>query len=236
MRGLAFVLGLAGCGRIGFDPPVAGTGDATRDTMSLEAGEPTTCDADGQCPAMCVGTIDPDCAASCGDATCSGGETCKSCSADCKTTMNVCGNGTCGAGETSTSCFTDCGPSPWTWQTDEADMLVRVNTARTGGTMCPGGALVVAPALALATDLDDAARDWAWERAHLNTSGFVRCNGSSAPGNTYQLTIGPMTNADRMANLLADMASCTNMMSTTVTQVGVGIAVDVKSTLVMLYR
>jgi hypothetical protein len=238
VRWSVLLLVVVGCGRIGFDPPGSGSsaGDATRDTSAEAGEEPTTCDADGQCPLMCVGMGDPDCVASCGDSTCSGGETCRSCGADCKTTMNVCGNGSCGAGETTANCFTDCGPTPWTWQTDEADLLARINNARTTGTTCPGGVLATAPALALATDLQGGARDWAWERAHLGTSGFFRCNGSSAPGDTYQLTSGPMTNTDRMNNLLADMASCNNMMSTANAEAGVGIAVDTRAVLVVLYR
>ena len=136
----------------------------------------------------------------------------------------------------SSSCFTDCGPTPWTCQSDEGDLLVRINTARTAGTTCPGGALTTAPALVLANDLRVGARDWAWERAHLGTSGFFRCNGSSAPGDTYQVSTGPTTNTERMNILLTDVASCNNMMSTGNAEVGVGVAVDVKPVFVVLYR
>jgi uncharacterized protein YkwD len=46
----------------------------------------------------------------CGDATCSPGEDCLSCEADCGPCAATCGNDTCDADETCTNCPTDCGP------------------------------------------------------------------------------------------------------------------------------
>jgi hypothetical protein len=49
-------------------------------------------------------------AATCGDGTCNGGDTCSSCPQDCGVCWTAtCGDGTCSAGETCSSCAQDCG-------------------------------------------------------------------------------------------------------------------------------
>ncbi len=49
------------------------------------------------------------CAATCGDATCQSDETCVSCPGDCGTCPAQCGNAVCEAGEDCASCAGDCG-------------------------------------------------------------------------------------------------------------------------------
>ncbi|MEW6295630.1 MAG: hypothetical protein AB1467_05050 [Candidatus Diapherotrites archaeon] len=47
----------------------------------------------------------------CGDGSCTGAETCSTCSQDCGQCAPICGNGQCESGETSLTCLTDC-PAP----------------------------------------------------------------------------------------------------------------------------
>ena len=234
------VLVLAGCGRIGFDPS-GGDGGGTGGDGSQLPDATTACVADGYCPPSC-GAADPDCQTVCGDTQCVGnaGETCQSCTSDCRTTANVCGNGACGAGEDGTTCAFDCGPVPWTWAQDEAELFAAINNARTAGTSCGGGAVTFAPALTLDPGLHAAARDLAWEAAHLNLT-LNRCNGQSLFGyaasvnaSNFSISTSAATTQDRLASLLG--GSCSSVMSPTRTVAAVGIAVDQATPYVLLLR
>jgi hypothetical protein len=235
MRRIAIALVIAGCGRVGFDPLGGGDDNSAPDAT-------TECVADGFCPPSC-GAADPDCQTTCGDTQCVGnaGETCQSCASDCKTTANVCGNGACGAGEDGTTCFFDCGPVPWTWADDEAALVLAINNARTMGTSCSGGAVTTAPPLALDPVLHAAARDLAWEAAHLQLVGIDRCNGQSivnyavsAGANGFHIATSAATTQARLDNLL--QGSCTSVMATNHTAAGIGIAVDQETPFVLLLR
>jgi hypothetical protein len=240
---------LACCGRVGFDA-APGDGAAIGDGKQADApipDAPTACVPDGFCVPTC-GATDPDCQAVCGDGNCVGnaGETCKSCTADCRTAANVCGNGACQTGEDGNNCFTDCGPVPWTWTADEADLIVRINQARTQGTSCNGQPSTSAPALTLDTTLRAAARDLAWEETHLGGGmGFNRCNGQSiitftsmagASGSQISTSSSETTNAVRMTNWIANMSACPILMNPSHTMVGVGLAIEVTPTYVALFR
>lgn len=66
-----------------------------------------TCVADGSTFGACgpCNTV-----ARCGDGSCSGNETCSSCSTDCGACAARCGDGMCNGTETCSSCAADCGP------------------------------------------------------------------------------------------------------------------------------
>ena len=240
---------LACCGRVGFDGVVAGDGMATGDGPLIDApapDAPTACVADGFCVPSC-GATDPDCQSVCGDGACVGnaGESCAQC-AECRTTANVCGNGTCQSGEDGNSCFTDCGPTTWTWAAEEDDLIVRINQARTQGTSCNGQPATTAPAVTLDVNLRRAARDLAWEEAHLGGGmGFNRCNGQSlvafmsmanANGSKVSTSSSETTNAVRLSNWIANMSGCALLMDPNKTVIGVGIAVDTTPAFVALFR
>ncbi|MFH1257176.1 MAG: fibronectin type III domain-containing protein [Candidatus Diapherotrites archaeon] len=67
----------------------------------------------GTCSAACTNATVPNCVPPpvCGDGTCSGGETCSSCSNDCGgcPATQVCGDGSCSGTEDCSSCSSDCG-------------------------------------------------------------------------------------------------------------------------------
>ncbi|HEY4055572.1 MAG TPA: hypothetical protein VGM39_03150 [Kofleriaceae bacterium] len=213
---------LAGCGRISFDPGnVSGGGG---DDGSVPKDTPDRPDSSGDAPP-----------AVCGDDTCDGSETCKSCAGDCRTASNMCGNGECGAGEDSTSCFLDCGPTPRPWDADETDLLSRINAIRAAGITCPMGTVYPAGTLFTIDPVKNkAARDWAWERAHLSTTGFTPCN--LADWNTICQVNGQTDNIGRMTNLTMNDANCNQVMNPASTTIGIGIASDVRDTLVLLYN
>lgn len=226
------VLLAAACGRVGFD----GVGDG-----GGASGGGDGAGGDGN------GIDSPGSSATCGNQTCEGtsGETCKSCAMDCRTTMNVCGNGACGPGETGATCFVDCGPVPWTWAADEADLFARINAARTGGTACGGGPTTTAPAVTVDDNLKMAARDLAWEQARYGGILLNRCDGqsmisylSSTGATNYKLAASSSstTNAQRMADWVADNSSCQSLMNTGVTRLGLAIAVDATNGYAALFR
>jgi uncharacterized protein YkwD len=232
MRLAVVVVCAAACGRVGFGD-VAGGGSGGGDGGGGGGGDGASVDS-APVPTTC------------GDQVCSGtgGETCKSCTGDCRTTSNVCGNGACGTGESGTSCFVDCGPEPWAWTGEEDDLFVRINAARTGGTACAGGPTTTAPALLVDAPLDAAARDLAWEQAHFGLS-INRCNGQSllsylssvgANGSRLASSSSSTTNAQRMADWIADTSSCSTLMSTSYTRAGVAVAVDMNNGYVALFR
>lgn len=241
MRVVVVFLLATACGRVGFDSTRDGGGGGDGKTPDV----PTSCVDDGFCVPGC-GVTDPDCQTTCGDAVCVGnaGETCKTCTADCRTTNNVCGNHACGPGEDGNSCPYDCGPVPWTWVVDEEDLMARINTARTGGTSCGGGAPTTAPALTVDLALRASARDLAWEQAHIGLF-FNRCDGqsmiayvTSSNATNYKIASSSSvtTNAQRMAELIADTPSCQSLMSTSLTRFAVAIAVDQNNGYVVLFR
>jgi hypothetical protein len=144
-------------------------------------GDAGNCGADGVCTPGC--TDDPDCTAVCGDNACTDNELCSNCAPDCATRDLACGNGACEGGEDTTTCFADCGPSPWTWATDEQQLLDMVNAIRTAGLQCPGAPTVtIAPPLALQASFVPSAHEWAWEVAHQN---FVSATGGACNGRTF---------------------------------------------------
>jgi hypothetical protein len=78
--------------------------------LGCRAGTAPGCGpADGCCRVGCSVSSDADCAV-CGDAACTVGESCDTCSADCPSAGPVCGNGVCeaGGGEDCVSCAADC--------------------------------------------------------------------------------------------------------------------------------
>ncbi|HEY4178660.1 MAG TPA: hypothetical protein VGM90_17560 [Kofleriaceae bacterium] len=213
---------ICGCGRISFDPGTGG--GSSGDDGSIPKDTPDRSDSNGDAPP-----------AVCGDDTCNGTETCKSCVGDCRTASNVCGNGECGAGEDSANCFLDCGPTPRPWDADEADLLARINTLRATGITCPMGTVYPAEGgFTLDAAANKAARDWAWERAHLSTTGFTPCN--LADWNTIAQINGPTDNTARMTNITTNDANCNQVMNPASQTIGIGIASDVKDTLVLLYN
>jgi hypothetical protein len=237
---LALVVLASGCGRIGFGTGTGGDGGA--DDGSAVPDATTACVADGFCPPSCVGR-DPDCETTCGDGTCIGnaGELCTTCTADCRTTMDVCGNGTCGASETGATCYSDCGPSPWAWSQDEAELLAAINQARTGGTSCAGMPATTAPALTIDADLARAARDLTWEEAHLGTITFNRCDGQPlvaflgmANAASSRIAAGQTTTQQRISDLIA--SDCSTVMDPARTRVGIGVADDIAAVYVVLLR
>jgi hypothetical protein len=246
MRGLWFVVLVAGCGRIGFDA-TGGGGGGSGSGSALAPDATSACVADGFCPPSC-GAADPDCQTVCGDSKCVGnaGELCTTCN-DCKTTANVCGNATCGPGEDGTTCYSDCGPLPWTWTVEEADLFTAINQARTGGTVCAGAAMMAtAPAVTRDATLDAAARDMVWEEAQFGTLGLSRCDGQSMIAYFGQINVyaahisGSNTQTStsaRMTNWIMNSTDCPNtLMNTSFSQVGVGIATASTPTVVVVFR
>ena len=217
------VLGLAGCGRRGFDARSDG-GDAM--ISGADARQPCA-SGDGVCELMCI-DIDRDCATTCGDGTCVGnaGEKCGSCPADCRTLSPVCGNGACDGLETSLSCPTDCGPAPWPNAVEEANFIAMINATRAGGGACSG----MAPPLTVYVDPQDTARHLAWHIAHQPwLPGTVLCNGTTIlsiqSANGFAQTV--LTNAGPGAvqafTAFAGAANgCQEMMSTTYTMISAG--------------
>jgi hypothetical protein len=229
VRLAAVVLLAAACGRVGFD----GVGDGGAVGGDGAGGDGTGIDS-------------PSTSATCGDQVCEGtsNETCKSCTMDCRTTANVCGNGACGPGEDGTSCFIDCGPVPWTWDAEEVDLLGRINAARTGGTSCGGGGPTTAGALTIDTELQAAARDLAWEQARYGLA-LSRCNGQSiltyyssvnVNGSKQATSSTSTTNAQRMADWIADGNGCPTLMMASFTRIGIAIAVEQNNGYVALFR
>lgn len=236
---VVIVVLLGGCGRKGFSDEDAGTADAATpagDALPIDA--PLVCtDGDSVCLVGCVG-MDSDCVTTCGDGTCVGnaGELCNSCTQDCATTTAVCGNGACDPGEQAAGCYADCGPSPWLWTAEEMQLVNLINTARTGGTKCPGpGGIMTAPALALEATLQMPAREWAWEIAHQN---FWQMDGSACNGRTYQQRelIGGFAqyiNSYNFADVqsafndwMSNQGLCNLVMDPTLTKMNVGVAFD----------
>lgn len=190
------------------------------------------------------GRIDFDPLARCGDGICEGaaGEVCTACAADCATLAAVCGNGWCDAQEDGARCPTDCGPMPWQWTAEEANLLAMINTARTGGTTCPGGSFTTAPALTLDGALEASARGWAWPRAagQWAQGSGVTCNGRTTqelftgPQPRYELTLtGTGTVQGSFDQWIADSTSCSWLMSS-VTVAGVAVATDQVDAFVVL--
>ncbi|MBW2735641.1 MAG: hypothetical protein JRH20_24925 [Deltaproteobacteria bacterium] len=58
--------------------------------------------------------VDPPCPPRCGDDSCNGTETCKTCPADCGPCPPECGDGQCNGDETCATCLGDCGACPMT--------------------------------------------------------------------------------------------------------------------------
>lgn len=206
------------CGRVGFDRDVAGTtgGDSAVPDDSVADVAPMVC-GDG----ICVGNL---------------GELCATCPSDCNTReVTVCGNGQCDPPEDSNSCYADCGPTPWTWTAEEDDLTARINTARTGGTDCPGGGgATTAPALTASTSLTLGAREWAWESTYHAWDTDAACNGrtyvervemaGATQPHALWIHFGSATPAGAMTSFLSDQATCESIMNTVYTQLGVGIA------------
>ena len=218
---------VVGCGRVGFDAVAGATSDAARDTAG--SGGSGAIDATQM---MCASA-----APVCGDGCCDGarGELCVTCPSDCATTSPVCGNGECDPGEDSTSCYADCGPTPWPWTSEEGTLLADLNQARTGGTTCPGGAMMTAPALVLDTSLQPGARSNAWQFAH---EGFAMSNGTLCDGRTladqfaqfgFSGEATAMDAADVPAALsfwLSNSALCQALMDPSYTAIGPAVAHD----------
>jgi hypothetical protein len=250
---------LAACGRLGFEPRIGGgssAGDAISPGDGVAGGDGagpdsfTSCaGGDSICLVSCVGT-DPDCTTTCGDGTCVGnaGELCATCAGDCATMSPVCGNGACDPGESSW-CFADCGPTPWTWSSDDQQLLDLVNTARTGGTMCPGTSMVVtAPALVLDPTIRDGAHEFVWEISHQQFYSMSpigqTCNGRSwnqraaSYGNydawivQYALT----TTQAAVDSWLASTTGCPILMNASLTVAGPGVAFDARPGYVMVFK
>jgi len=196
----------------------------------------TTCVAgDGQCPVDC-GDTDADCMTTCGDARCVGnaGELCGNCSKDCATLDPVCGNGACDPGE-SPSCYADCGPSPWTWTDEEESLISQINARRTGGTTCPGGTAMTAPALTSAGGLVPTAHEWVWEIAHQDvlTMGGGACNGRTNADRQIPADFDAYVQSSGYASVNAainawfnDSSICMLLMSTARTRIAAGVAMD----------
>ena len=183
----------------------------------------------------------------CNDGVCDGhdGETC-GCGSDCDTQMDVCGNGACDPDEDSASCETDCGPAPWPFTDLEAQMLAAVNTARTGGIVCPGDtAPRTAAAVAATTDAQETVRVVAWEYAHdpRSAMGQVTCNGrtlisilqpSGFPNGIFIQTSFDPTMA--VARVVTDPDSCTDLMEPAHTLVAIGAAHDLTNGYILFLK
>ncbi len=179
---------------------------------------------------------DSDCLTTCGDGICVGnaGELCVNC-AECNTqATDVCGNGQCDPGEDSDVCYADCGPTPWAWTAEEADFIARLNTARTGGTMCPGGGgTQTAAALTVIPSLEAGAHEYSWELAYQQFQSGGACNGRDGIGrvqtaggsNGYALWIGAgfATPQDALTYFLGDNAMCVSFMNQNYRRAGIGI-------------
>ncbi|MBV8759858.1 MAG: hypothetical protein JO257_21390 [Deltaproteobacteria bacterium] len=225
---------LLGCGRLGFDP--RGSADG-----SGKAADATGGNGDGSVDGAVDASVDGVAAAVCGNGVCEGsaGELCSGCSMDCNVTTIVCGNEQCEAGEDGTTCPADCGPSPWPWGAEDTSLLNDVNTARTGGVMCPGDSTPrVAAAVVFTPTLQQGSREMVWEIAH----GKFYANGSSCNGRTFAQrlaayggngyaalelsTTGPFaTTADVVNAWKTDIATCTALMSPS-TQASTSVAHD----------
>ena len=221
MKLAAAIVVLAACGRLGFDPARVDDGGHGSD---VGGGEMT--------PAVC------------GDGVCEGtaGESCASCAVDCKSQAAVCGNAACDPGEDGASCYVDCGPLPWTWATDETDLVAAINSARTMGFTCNGAAVPPTNALTVDAGLQAAARDLAWEEAQFGTVGSRRCDGESivtflamAKANTQRLADGRTTTADRIDTWIGDPSACAQLAGAA-TVVGVAVAIALNNTYVVLMR
>lgn len=238
------------------------TGDGVPDVdapMSVMTDAPDPIDAaidavagpcaggNNQCLVSCVAT-DPDCMTTCGDNKCVGnaGEMCRACPVDCKTLGPVCGNGHCQQGE-SPDCFADCGPTPWTWTTQEQQLLTRINNARTNGFACPGANTVTRPALALDTTMQAMSREWSWELAHMEfvpPNDASACNGRSlndrkAQGGNFTAYIysyGFDTVQMAFDDWMANDNLCSIVMSPNVTKVHVAVALDKTEGYVVLMK
>lgn len=230
---IAVLVLLAACGRVGFEATGDGGGGGGG---SGDGGGSAKTDGGGADGAPAV----------CGDGVCGGssGETCSTCAADCRTTTNVCGNATCGAGEDGTNCYVDCGPSPWTWEADEADLLAKINSARAVGVSCNGQPPTTAPAITMDSGLTAAAHDLAWEQARIGLF-LTRCDGQSmlsyigmvnANGSRLSSSSSDTTNEERMTTWRDDTNACMTLMQTSWTRAGVGIAVDASMGYVVLFR
>jgi hypothetical protein len=245
-----FLLLVAACGRWDF-APIAGDavpggrgGDGSARDGLLPPAEAGECVADGTCPAACFGMGDPDCVKVCGDGVCAGnaGESCVECASDCKTTADVCGNGQCDPDEDSATCYVDCGPSPWTWSADEASTLMAINAARTGGTTCPGMAMMTAPPLALDLSFEPIAHEWVWEISHEGyESPTKRCNGRTLISTEQPTGIsstytseGPADGATLVAQWQADMNACPQLMAASLTEIFVAEAHDTNNAYVIV--
>lgn len=226
-RAIALVA-VFGCGRVGF--PARQLDAAIADVAAADVASDSAMLCTSSAPAVC------------GDACCEGnsGELCATCPSDCATTAPVCGNGTCDAGEDSVTCYADCGPSPWTWTSDEAMLLASLNSARTGGTKCPGKPNATAPALSSDPTLLAGARQNVWEIAHQN---YFQPNGDVCNGQTFadlQATYGftaqvtfygnPTTAVSSAAtSWLGDANLCPIVMNPGLTLVAATVARDVNA-------
>jgi len=230
-------LGSDGGGDASYDGAIDGLGPDSAQTC---AGN------DNVCLVMCVAT-DPDCTTTCGDNRCVGnaGELCGTCTADCATTAVVCGNAQCQPGE-SPDCYADCGPVPWTWNTEEQQLMTLINNARTTGVACPGANNVTRPAFTLEPALIAGAREWAWEMSHSNYFGSTAdgCN-----GRTYQqrkLDGGAFTGYVRSRGYatvqlafdawMASATQCPIVMSATATKMYASVAFDTAKSYLMVVK
>lgn len=246
MRVVVLLCVLAACGRVGFDPArIAGDGgadDAVDGSLDpdamIDAAMVSCAGGDSICNVMCT-VADPDCTTTCGDGICVGniGELCRNCPADCATTNPVCGNGACDPRESAATCIADCGPSPWPWDADEQAIITMINSVRTAGYTCLGGALTTAPAMIFTPALRPGTREWVWEYAHQGWNMDPPCNGRTIVDRGYALgasgtfafaySFGVRTVGDAMAFWLNDVMTCNAIMDSQYTTIAVGAAHDI---------
>ena len=207
------------------------------DARESDAPANSCAGGDGQCLVACVDS-DPDCVTTCGDGRCVGnaGELCGTCASDCGTREAVCGNGACDPGE-APACYADCGPAPWTWVSEEQQVIDRINAKRLAGVTCPGSNNEVrAPALVFEPSLAPTTHEWVWEIAHQNVllTGGGACNGRTnadrqAPADfdAHVQSRGYASVTAAIEGWFANASICTSLLSTTRTKIAVGVAVDV---------
>lgn len=218
---------------------------ALNDGPGIDAPPGSCAGNDNTCLVACVAT-DPDCVTTCGDNRCVGnaGELCGNCTADCATTSTVCGNAECEPGE-SPDCFADCGPVPWTWATEEQQLITLINNARTNGFACPGAALVTRPAYTIDPAMKPGAREWIWEMSHHDYFGN---NGDGCSGRTaaqrkidgnftgYTRSRGYATVQIAFDTWMASATSCPIVMSPNATQMNVAVSFDTAKSYLMMMR
>ncbi len=227
------------------DAPVLPIDVSFIDGPTIDAPPGSCAGNDNICLVACVAT-DPDCATTCGDNRCVGnaGELCGMCGADCATTSTVCGNAECEPGE-SPDCFADCGPVPWTWASEEQQLISLINNARTNGFTCPGAALVTRPAYTIDPAMKPGAREWIWEMSHHDYFGN---NGDGCSGRTsaqrkldgnftgYTRSRGYATVQIAFDAWMASATSCPIVMSATAMQMNVAVSFATTRSYLMVVR